>query len=47
MSKSAFKIDFAMLTLLAALGSPTLAAVNPAGNATLTIIAVAPRETGV
>lgn len=46
MLKSASNIGLAMLTLLAALGSPALAVVNHAGNATLTITAVAPREAG-
>lgn len=45
MFKNVFNTGFALLALLTVLGSPALAAENPAGNATLTITAVAPRET--
>jgi len=44
--KNIFNTGFILLALLVTLGSPVLAAVNPTGNATLTITAVAPRETG-
>jgi hypothetical protein len=43
MSTNAFSIGCALLALLVA---PALEAVNPTGNATLTITAVAPREAG-
>ena len=46
MFKKAFNTSIALLALLAVVGSPALAAVNPTGNATLAITAVAPRETG-
>jgi hypothetical protein len=46
MIRNAFHTGFVLLALLAAHGSPALSAANPVGNASLTITAIAPRQTG-